>query len=445
MKKNMIQTNKTEPRILAGFMELLPAQQLALNRFLDIIRETYEEFGFAPLDTPMIEISEVLLAKIGEDTKKEIYRFKKGDDDLSLRFDLTVPLARFVAMNAQSLTFPFRRYQVGKVFRGEKPQKGRFREFYQCDIDIIGNGELSLVNDAEIPAVIYSLFNKLNIGDFVIRINNRKILNGLVESLGSADKADEVLRVVDKLEKLGQETIRKELTDIGLTAGNADQVIEFVKIFGSNEEILRKLTEMKIVCETFNIGIAELETVVRMAKEFGVPEKNLQIDLSIARGLSYYTGTVYETILADDRIKGSVCGGGRYDNLAESYTDTSYPGVGISIGMTRLFSQLMAADAINIETSTPAKVLVATLDEDLTYALEVAARFRKSGVATEVYTEVDKFKKKLIYANKIGVPYVAIIGADEIQARKVSLKNMKSGEQVTISIDEASDLIQKNG
>ena len=302
-----------------------------------------------------------------------------------------------------------------------------------------------MVNDAEIPAVIYTLFNKLNIGDFVIRINNRKILNGLVESLGAVDKADEVLRVVDKLEKLGQETVRKELTDIGLTARNADQVIEFVKIFGSNEEILGKLTEMKIVCETFNIGMTELETVVRMAKEFGVPEKNLQIDLSIARGLSYYTGTVYETILADDRIKGSVCGGGRYDNLTESYTDTSYPGVGISIGMTRLFSQLMAADAIKIESSTPAKVLVVTLDEDLTYALEGAAKFREAGIPTEIYTEPDKFKKKLVYANKIGVPYVAIIGADEIQARKVSLKNMRSGEQVIISIDEASDLIQKNG
>src|SRR3989344_3454814 len=205
----MKNTNKTEPRILAGFMELLPAQQIAFNKFLDTIRKTYEEFGFAPLDTPIIEIAEVLLAKIGEDTKKELYRFKKGDDDLSLRFDLTVPLARFVAMNAQNLTFPFRRYQIGKVFRGERPQKGRFREFYQCDIDIIGNGELSLVNDAEIPAVIYGLFNKLNIGDFVIRINNRKILNGLMESLGAADKADEVLRVGDKLEKFGQEKIQK--------------------------------------------------------------------------------------------------------------------------------------------------------------------------------------------------------------------------------------------
>ena len=434
---------------MAGFMELLPAQQIAFNKFLDTIRKTYEEFGFAPLDTPIIEIAEVLLAKIGEDTKKELYRFKKGDDDLSLRFDLTVPLARFVAMNAQNLTFPFRRYQIGKVFRGERPQKGRFREFYQCDIDIIGNGELSLVNDAEIPTVIYGLFNKLNIGDFVIRINNRKILNGLMESLGAADKADEVLRVVDKLEKFGQETIRKELTDIGLTLGNADQVIEFVKIFGSNEEILEQLKELQKTqklknskIQNFEEGVEELENVLELAYKFGVPEKNLQIDLSIARGLSYYTGTVYETILADDRIKGSVCGGGRYDNLAESYSDTSYPGVGISIGMTRLFSQLMAAEVIRVEVATPAKVLVVTLDEDLAYALEVAAKFREAGIPTEIYTEPDKFKKKLNYANKIGVPFVAIIGADEIQAKKVSLKNMKTGEQKLLNVEEAFEVLR---
>lgn len=434
--------SKINPRIQAGFMELLPAQQLVFNRFLDTIRNTYEEFGFAPLDTPVIEISEVLLAKIGEDTKKEIYRFKKGDDDLSLRFDLTVPLARFVSMNAQALTFPFRRYQIGKVFRGERPQKGRFREFYQCDIDIIGNGELSLVNDAEIPAVIYRLFTKLNIGEFVIRISNRKILTGLVESLGVADRADEVLRIVDKLEKIGQETVIKELISIGLTATNADQVIEFIKIFGSNSEIISKLKKMGVVNENFDTGMTELETVVRVAKEFGVPEKALQIDLSIARGLSYYTGTVYETKLLDDRVSGSVCSGGRYDDLAESYTNQSYPGVGISIGLTRLFSQLLAADIIKAEVATPAKVLITTLDEDLVFGLEVATQLREVGVPTEIYTESDKFKKKLNYANKIGVPYVVIIGADEIQARKVSLKNMKTGEQKTIFVEEAIKILQ---
>lgn len=439
----MTTQDKVEPRILAGFMELLPAQQLVFEKFLKIIRETYEEFGFAPLDTPIVEISEVLLAKIGEDTKKELYRFKKGDDDLSLRFDLTVPLARYVTMNAQNLTFPFRRYQAGKVFRGERPQKGRFREFYQCDIDIIGNGELSLVNDAEIPAVIYRLFSKLNIGDFIIRINNRKILNGLTESLGAVDKADEVLRIVDKLEKIGQETVRKGLTDIGLTAANADKVIEFIKIVGTNSEILEKLRAMGVENENFKSGTNELEAVLKMAKEFGVPEKSLQIDLSIARGLSYYTGTVYETKLLNDMVVGSVCSGGRYDDLAESYTNQSYPGVGISIGLTRLFSQLLTAELIKTGAATPAKVLVATLDEELTYALDVAAKLREAGVPTEIYTEPDKFKKKLNYANKIGVPYVAIIGEDEIAKKKISLKNMGTGEQILVDVDGAIKIISK--
>ncbi len=418
-------------------MELLPGEQLIFNKFLDIIRETYEEFGFVPLDTPVIELSEVLLAKIGEDTKKEIYRFDRGDDDLSLRFDLTVPLARFVAMNGQNLTFPFRRYQIGKVFRGERPQKGRFREFYQCDIDIIGNGQLSLINDAEIPAVIYKLFNKLNIGDFVIRINNRRILNGLVESLGVGDKVDEVLRIVDKLEKIGQETVRKELVSLSLTAQNADQIIEFMKIVGTNEEMMKKLREMEIANQTFDGGLAELETVLKMAREFGVPEKNLQIDLSVARGLSYYTGTVYETKLLEEKVSGSVCSGGRYDDLAESFTNQSYPGVGISIGLTRLFSQLLSAGILKTDRATPAKVLIITLDEDLAFALEVATKLRNEGVATEVYTETDKFKKKLNYANKIGVPYIAIIGADELQARKISLKNMKTGQQETLFVEDA--------
>lgn len=441
----MTTEKKTEPRIMSGFMELLPAEQIQFNRFLEVIKDTYEKFGFAPLDTPVIELSEVLLAKIGEDTKKEIYRFNRNDDDLSLRFDLTVPLARFVSMNAQQLTFPFRRYQIGKVYRGERPQKGRYREFYQCDIDIIGNGSLSLINDAEIPAVIYSLFTKLNIGEFVIRISNRKILNGFVESLGFPDKTDEVLRVVDKIEKIGEEAVLKELQGIGLTLDGSKQVIEFVKIVGSNKEIVEKLRMMKIANQVFESGINEIDEVVKRATEFGVPEKNLQIDLTIARGLSYYTGTVYETKLLDDRVSGSVCSGGRYDNLAESYSNQSYPGVGISIGLTRLFSQLLAAGIVKAEASTPSKVLVVSMDEDLAFALEVAGEMRSNGVATEVYTESGKFKKKLDYANKIGVPYVAIIGADEVQARKISLKNMKSGSQELLNIEDGIKTILGNG
>jgi len=435
--------NKVEPRILSGFMELMPAEQILFNKYLQIIRETYEEFGFVPLESPIVEYSDVLLAKIGEDTKKEIYRFERGDDDLSLRFDLTVPLARFVAMKGQELAFPFRRYQVGKVFRGERPQKGRYREFYQCDIDIIGNGSLSLVNDAEIPAVIYRLFKKLNFGDFVIRISNRKVLTGLVESLGYPEKTDEVLRIVDKLEKIGQESVVDELCKVGLTMEGANKVIKFVRIYGSNKEILEQLKELQKTQElknsrtqNFDDGVKELEMVVKMAYDFGVSEENLKIDLTIARGLSYYTGTVYETKLLDERISGSVCSGGRYEDLAESYSSLSYPGVGISIGLTRLFSQLLSAGVITSEASTPAKVMVLTLDSELKFAIEVANELRDSGVKTEVYTEDDKFKKKKSYANKVGVPYVAIIGEDEIKQKKVSLKNMKTGEQETVGIQE---------
>lgn len=431
----MNQANKTEARILSGFMELMPAEQILFNKYLQIIRDTYEEFGFTPLESPMIEYSNVLLAKIGEDTKKEIYRFDRGDDDLSLRFDLTVPLARFVAMNGQNLAFPFRRYQIGKVFRGERPQKGRYREFYQCDIDVIGNGKLGLINDAEIPAVIYRLFSKLNFGDFVIRISNRKVLTGLVESFGYAEKTDEVLRVVDKLEKIGQDSVVEELMKAGLDLTGAEKVIKFVKIFGSNSEILEQLKKMDVSSQNFKDGVEELETVLSKAYEFGVPEKNLKLDLAIARGLSYYTGTVYETVLLDERVSGSVCSGGRYDDLAESYTNISYPGVGISIGLTRLFSQLLVAGIISAESSTPSKVMVLTLDNDLTFALEVATKLREAGIKTEVYTEDDKFKKKLTYANKVGVPYVAIIGEDEIKLKKVALKNMKTGEQEVLDVE----------
>lgn len=433
---------KTEPRILSGFMELMPGEQILFNKYLQMIRETYEEFGFAPLESPMIEYSDVLLAKIGEDTKKEIYRFNRGGDDLSLRFDLTVPLARFVAMKGQQLSFPFRRYQIGKVFRGERPQKGRYREFYQCDIDIIGNGVLSLVNDAEIPAVIYRLFKKMDFGEFVIRISNRKILTGFVASLGYKDKTDEVLRVVDKLEKVGQESVINEMVEMGLTVDNAKKVIDFVKISGKNNGIIGQLKNFGVSNPVFDEGLGELEKVMGMAYGFGVPEENLKIDLTIARGLAYYTGTVYETRLLDERISGSVCSGGRYDDLAESYTDVSYPGVGISIGLTRLFSQLLSTGMIKPEKQTPSEVLVVTLDNDLEFALEVANRLRETGIKTEVYTEEDKLKKKLNYANKIGVPYVAIIGEDEIRQRRVALKNMKTGEQESLTIEEIVKVLQ---
>lgn len=422
-------------------MELLPAEQILFNKYVEIIRQTFEEYGFVPQDTPIVENADVLFAQIGEDTKKEIYRFTKGDDDLGLRFDLTVPLARYVAMYSNSLTFPFRRYQIGKAYRGERPQKGRFREFYQADIDIIGNGSLAMVNDAEIPAVINKVFEKLDLGEFVIKISNRKILSGLLEELGIADKRDEVLRIIDKLEKVGPETDKQMLIDLGITTSDANKILDFVRLGGSNAKILESLKKMEITSEAFKQGVMELSEVIRKAGEFGVPEKNMQIDLAIARGLSYYTGTVYETKLLDERVKGSVCGGGRYDNLAESYSNQSFPGVGVSIGLTRLFSQLLDAGMIKAETATPAKVLVIPMEADMPFALEVAGKLREMGVPTELYTEDDKFKKKLTYANKIGVPFVAIIGEDEVSKKKVALKNMKTGEQNLLEIQAVSDKV----
>lgn len=434
---------KVTPRIQAGFMELLPAEQILFDKIKKTISETFEEYGFVPQDTPIVENADVLFAQIGEDTQKEIYRFTKGDDDLGLRFDLTVPLARYVAMYSNSLSFPFRRYQIGKVYRGERPQRGRFREFYQCDIDILGNGSLSIVNDAEVPAVIYSVFNKLKLGDFVIRISNRKILSGLMESLDEADKTSETLRIIDKLEKVGADTVKQMLVDLGIKLVDVEKIISLVKLAGSNETILTTLEKLEVENELFMEGVNELEEVVNKAESFGVPKKNLQVDLSIARGLAYYTGTVYETIMADERIRGSVCGGGRYDNLAENYTNQSFPGVGVSIGLTRLFSQLLDTGIIKPEVSSPAKVLVVPMEADTPFALEVAGKLREAGVATELYTEDDKFKKKLMYANKIGVPFVAIIGDDEIAQKKVALKNMKTGEQILLSVDEAVKLVLK--
>ena len=424
-------------------MELLPAEQIQFNRFLDSIRSTFEEFGFVPQDTPLVENADILFAKIGEDTQKEIYRFTKGDDDLGLRFDLTVPLARYVAMRGQQLAFPYRRYQIGKVYRGERQQKGRFREFYQCDIDIVGSGELSLINDAEIPAVIYRVFTKLNIGEFVIRVNNRKILTGLVEGLGFGDKIDNILRIVDKIEKVGEMVVKEELLKLGISEKAVIRVIEFMKITGSNEEILNGLGELNINNEVFRQGLSELKEVMRLVSFFGVPESSCVIDLTIARGLSYYTGTVYETTLKDERVKGSVCSGGRYDNLAESYSEQSYPGVGMSIGLTRLFSQLLEVGILKTEGSTISKVLVIPMDEEISYAMEVATNFRTAGINTELYSEPDKFKKKLNYANKIGVPFVAIIGEDEINKRVVAFKNMMTGEQKQLSVDECMALMKE--
>ena len=427
-----------KPSTLPGFMELLPKDQILFNKILDTIRKTYEEFGFIPLDTPLIEKSEVLLAKGGGETEKQIYRFTKGDTDMALRFDLTVPLARYVAQHFSDLTFPFRRYHIGKVYRGEKSQRGRFREFYQCDVDIIGNGKLSVVYDAEIVSIIYATFNNLGFKDFTVRINNRKILNGFFASLNVQNTVD-VLRTIDKLEKIGEKGVISELKGIGLTENTIDKILNFIKIQGTNQEKLQALKSLDMHTEVFQNGIDELTTVIEYINSFGVPEKNYMIDLTIARGLDYYTGTVYETFLDNYPEIGSVCSGGRYENLAEYYTTQKLPGVGVSIGLTRLFYQLKEAGLLESDTpSTLTKVLVVPMDATCNeYSIKVANTLRESGIISEVYFEEVKVGKKLNYANKLDIPYVVLIGEDEIQRQMVSLKNMKTGYQETLAIDEA--------
>ena len=433
---------KVTPRTLPGFMELLPNEQILFNEMKETIRKSYEEFGFLPLDTPVIELSEVLLAKAGGETEKQIYRFDKGDTNLSLRFDLTVPLAKFVSMHYGELSFPFRRYQIGKVYRGERPQKGRFREFYQCDIDIIGDNELNILHDAEMPMVIYNTFKKLGFDDFTIRINNRKILNGFFASLSLTDSA-EVLRIIDKLDKIGIEEVKNCLSEIGVSTDSIDKIIEFISITGSSDEKLASLKALNIDSELFVKGIEELEAVINGIRLFGIPENNFTVDLTIARGLDYYTGTVYETFLNDYRQLGSVCSGGRYDNLAEFYTDKKLPGVGISIGLTRLFYKLNELNAIKVSKECIAKVLVVSASSDISPCLPIATAFRTAGINTELFLTDKKIKAKFKYADKLNIPFVVVIGEDEIANNTVTLKNMKTGEQFQVSIQEAIDIVNK--
>jgi len=436
---------KVNPRILPGFMELLPADQILFNDMYDKIRSVYESFGFLPLDTPIIELSEVLLAKAGGETEKQIYRFNKGDNDLSLRFDLTVPLARYVAAHYNDLVFPFKRYQMSKVFRGERPQKGRFREFYQCDIDIIGNDELSILYDAEMPAVIYHVFKKLGIGDFTIRLNNRKVLGGFFASLGLSDKIEEILRTIDKIEKIGKEKVISELITIGVPEDKTESIIDFITIGGDRKETVARLRALGVENEVFHMGVDELEVVTDTMILFGMPEENFRIDLSIARGLDYYTGTVYETTINGHPEFGSVCSGGRYDNLTGYYTDKKLPGIGISIGLTRLFSQLRDNGLIAPRAGTMADVLVIPMDkETVPYAVSVAARFREAGIPSDVYYGEKGMKQKMKYAGRSGFPYAAVIGANEMASGTLALKDMlgKCGQR-TVTVEEAIKILKE--
>ena len=435
---------KMTPRTLSGFMELLPQPQQQMERMMQILRETYALYGFTPLDTPVIEASEVLLAKGGGETEKQIYRFQKGDADLALRFDLTVPLAKYVALHGGELSFPFRRYQIGKVYRGERAQRGRFREFYQADIDVIGDGKLDITNEAEIPSIIYQTFTRLGLKRFQIRVNNRKILNGFYAMLGLTEQSGAIMRTVDKLDKIGPDKVRDLLlSDCGLREDQAAEILKFIAITGSNAEVLAALEGYMGRHELFDTGLSELKTVVKYLADFGVPEENFAVDLTIARGLDYYTGTVYETTLLDHPEIGSVCSGGRYDNLAEYYTDRQLPGVGISIGLTRLFYVLGEQGMLNPDLPTaPADVLVLPMTEDLAPAISLSTRLRGAGVRTQLYTEQKKFKAKMNYADKIGVPYVIFLGDDEITAGVVACKDMKTGEQTKLPFAETLDLIR---
>ena len=431
--------NKIEPRTLSGFMELMPNEQILFEQIKEKIEKTYQKFGFLPLDTPILELSEVLLAKAGGETEKQIYRFEKGDTDISMRFDLTVPLAKYVAKNYGNLSFPFRRYQIGKVYRGERTQKGRFREFYQCDIDIIGDGELSIINDAELPSVIYTVFKELGFDDFTIRINNRKILNGLFESLNQKGNSVEILRIIDKIDKIGKEAVIEELEKIEVDEESISKIMAFIGIEGATDEKLQKLKELDIQNEMFETGLDELTQVVEYVRTFGIPENNFKVDLTIARGLDYYTGTVYETFLNEYRELGSVCSGGRYENLAEYYTDKKLPGVGISIGLTRLFYKLNELQIINAKKKSISEVLIIPMLEDMSIPIRIANELRKNEINTEIFLNNKKLKAKMKYADKLEIPNVIVIGEDEVNTGIVKIKNMITGNEQESKIENIVD------
>ena len=432
--------NRVKPRTLSGFMELLPEDQMKMERMMQILRETYALFAFTPLDTPVIEAAEVLLAKGGGETEKQIYRFEKGDSDLALRFDLTVPLAKYVAAHYAELAFPFRRYQIGKVYRGERAQRGRFREFYQADIDVIGDGKLDIANEAEIPAIIYTAFSRLGLKRFKIKVNNRKLLNGFYAMNGMSEKSQDIMRTVDKLDKVGEVKVKQMLVDeLSMIPSKAENVLDFMAICGSNAEILERLECYRGMDETFDCGLDELRAVTEHLSAFGVPEENFSVDLTIARGLDYYTGTVYETELTDYPEIGSVCSGGRYDNLAEYYTDRQLPGVGISIGLTRLFYVLQEQKLLSDEVMTaPCDVLVIPMTENRAPAIAAATAMRAAGLRCQLYAEQRKFKVKMSYADKIGTPFTVLLGEDELAEGVLTVKNMETGEQRKLKDAEAA-------
>lgn len=431
-----------KPSILSGFMELLPDEQRVFDDMKRVLEEVFASYGFYGLDTPVLERSSVLLAKGGGETEKQVYRFDRGDTDITMRYDLTVPLARYVAMHYSDLSFPFKRYQIGKVYRGERSQKGRFREFYQCDIDIIGDGTLGIINEAECPSVMSSALRALGIEDFCIRLNNRKILNGLFEIYGVGERSMEVMREIDKYEKIGRDNVIAGIKELGVSEENANALLDFVTFNGNDAEVFAKLDTLAGKNEILDTGVSDLKQVTEIMKGFGCQEKNFKVDLSIARGLDYYTGTVFETCFLPDPSIGSICSGGRYDDLAGYFIDRPLPGVGMSIGLTRLFYILSEKNLLNKSFSAPADALVLPMTDDIAGAAKIASDLRNEGISVQLYGEQKKFKKKMEYANKLGIPYVVIIGEDELKEGKVSLKDMVRGEQDMYAISEAAEIIR---
>ena len=418
-----------EPRTLSGFMELEPSSQLLFEKYKNIIESTYQKYSFTPIDTPVIEYANVLLAKAGGETEKQIYRLKKGDNDLALRFDLTVPLAKYVAKNYNELVFPFKRYQIGKVYRGERAQRGRFREFYQCDIDVIGDETLPLIYDAQIPVIIGEILTKMEIGKYVIRLNNRKILNGFFSNLNLTDFQTEILRIIDKIDKIGAVEVENEIKEL---TKYSKEIMSFISITGSNDEILRQLEELKIEDEVFVEGLNELKEVVNYLKLMKF--NDYKIDLTIARGLDYYTGTVYETTLINNPEIGSVASGGRYENLAGFYTDKKLPGVGISIGLTRLFYNLLDAGVIKDYKKPIVDYLIIPMDGVDEFTFNIYNQYLNENKKVEICMLDKNFKQKMKYANRLNVPYVIIVGENEKNNNEYVLKNMYDGSQKIIKL-----------
>lgn len=429
-----------QPSILPGFMELLPEDQKSFDRLKNIIEKNFIDYGFVNLDTPVIEKEEILLSKGGGETSKQIYRIDKESTPQALRFDLTVSLARYVAMNSHNLAFPFRRYQIGKVYRGERNQKGRYREFYQCDIDIVGQDSLSIFNDAEIPLVIYKIFAEIGFDQLTFHINNRRLLNGYLESFGITDK-EAALRTIDKLLKIGRDNTVQELEKLGANVDQIDKVFFLIEGNADNQTVIDKLKVIDIDNEDFVTGRDELFTVYNYMKEFGIPEDNILLDLSITRGLDYYTGTVYETFLKGYESIGSVCSGGRYDDLANNFTKQKFPGIGLSIGLSRLYYQLNEAGLLQENKEGYVDLIAIPMsEEDIPYCFNIVEELRDKGISSQVYFEAGKLKKKFTYADKIDAKYAIVVGGDERAQNKLSLRNLKTGQQDLIGLDE---LIEK--